>query len=56
MTTAIFAYGDPDVLEAIDAEGPRPGAGQVRRDDFRRRVPVNFPQTLDNEFAGVVVW
>src|ERR671928_166168 len=67
---AFSTYGDPDVLEAIDVEEPHAGAGQVRvrvkaagvqpfdtrlrRGDFRRWVPVNFPQTLGNELAGVI--
>ena len=72
MSTAIAfsTYGEPEVLEAIEVEKPRPGAGQVlirvrsagvqpfdarvRRGELQRWVPVRFPQTLGNEFAGVI--
>lgn len=67
---AFSAYGPPDVLEVMTVAEPHPGPGQVRvrvkaagvqpfdahlrRGDFRRWVPVHFPQTLGNEFAGVI--
>lgn len=67
---AFSTYGGPEVLRVIDVEEPLPDQGQVRvrvrsagvqpfdvrvrRGDFRRWVPVSFPQTLGNEFAGVI--
>jgi enoyl reductase len=70
MAVAFSAYGGPDVLGTMDVDETEPGAGQVRvrvkaagvqpfdvgvrRGNFRRWVPVSFPQTLGNEFAGVI--
>jgi enoyl reductase len=64
------AYGDPSVLHEIDADEPVAVSGQVRvhvktagvnpvdykmrRGDFADVAPASFPQTLGNEFAGVV--
>ncbi|NGO66880.1 NADP-dependent oxidoreductase [Streptomyces boncukensis] len=65
---AFDAYGPPEVLRIVERGTPRPGPGQVRVRvracgvqpfDVRVRqgtmdVPVVFPQSLGNEFAGVV--
>jgi enoyl reductase len=67
---AFSAYGPPSVLHEIDAKEPDAGPGQVRvrvktagvnpvdyrlrRGDFAAIMPARFPQTLGNEFAGVV--
>ncbi|MEV6140661.1 NADP-dependent oxidoreductase [Nocardia sp. NPDC051990] len=64
------AYGPPSVLHQIDVDAPQAGPGQVRvrvktagvnpvdykmrRGDFADIAPARFPQTLGNEFAGVV--
>lgn len=64
------AYGPPSVLHQIDVDAPEAGPGQVRvrvkaagvnpvdykmrRGDFADIAPARFPQTLGNEFAGVV--
>ena len=64
------AYGDPSVLHEIDVDEPVAGPGQIRvhvktagvdpvdskmrRGDFADVAPASFPQTLGNEFAGVV--
>ena len=63
-------YGPPEVLRLAELPDPRPGPGQVRvrvraagvqpfdagvrRGDMAGFVPVAFPQTLGNEYAGVV--
>lgn len=65
-----FEYGDADVLQWIDVDEPQAGAGQLRvrvraagvqpfdcnfrRGDLNGYVPVQFPQHLGNEFAGIV--
>jgi enoyl reductase len=67
---AFSAYGGPSVLHEIEIEEPDAGPGQVRvriktaginpvdykmrRGDFADIAPASFPQTLGNEFAGVV--
>ena len=67
---AFSAYGPPSVLREIDIGEPAAGPGQVRvrvlaaggnpvdcklrRGDLAGTVPVRFPQTPGNEFAGVV--
>jgi enoyl reductase len=67
---AFSAYGPPSVLHAVEVEEPHAAAGQVRvrvkaagvnpvdykmrRGDFADTVPARFPQTLGNEFAGIV--
>jgi enoyl reductase len=64
------SYGDPSVLHEVDADEPVAGPGQIRvhvktagvnpvdykmrRGDFADVAPASFPQTLGNEFAGVV--
>jgi NADPH:quinone reductase-like Zn-dependent oxidoreductase len=64
------SFGDADVLRIVDGKSPSVGAGEVRVQikaaglqpfDARYRagwfdpyVPAYFPQTLGNEFAGVV--
>jgi enoyl reductase len=64
------AYGPASVLHQIDVDAPEAGPGQVRvrvkvagvnpvdykmrRGDFADIAPASFPQTLGNEFAGVV--
>jgi enoyl reductase len=64
------AYGPPSVLHEVEVEEPDVGPGQVRvrvktagvnpvdykmrRGDFADLAPAHFPQTLGNEFAGVV--
>lgn len=66
---AFSGYGPPSVLREIDIGELTAGPGQVRvrvraaginpvdcklrRGDFAGTVPVSFPQTLGNEFAGV---
>jgi enoyl reductase len=63
-------HGGPDVLHTIEGAVPHPGPGQVRvcmraagvqpfdcafrRGDLRGFLPATFPQTLGNDFAGVV--
>lgn len=63
-------YGPPEVLRLAERPDPRPGRGQVRVRvkaagvqpfDVRIRsggmanvVPARFPQTIGNEYAGVV--
>ncbi|MEO3819480.1 NADP-dependent oxidoreductase [Plantactinospora sp. B24E8] len=70
MAIAFSAYGDPEVLHPIDIEPPTPGTGQLRirvkaagvnpvdvklrRGDFAATMPVDFPQRLGNEYAGIV--
>lgn len=64
-----YAYGGPDVLHVVEEEPPRPGVGEIRVRvraagvnpvDCRLRRGAfaapgdTFPQTLGNEFAGVV--
>lgn len=65
---AFSRHGPPDVLEIVKRETPRTGPGQLRVrvraagiqpfDIGVRRgtmeVPIEFPQGLGNEFAGVV--
>ncbi|MBV1855609.1 NADP-dependent oxidoreductase [Catellatospora tritici] len=64
------AYGGPEVLRLVDVEEPVAGPGEirvrvkvagvqpidvkVRRGDMAGRMPVTFPASLGNEFAGVV--
>lgn len=64
------SYGGPEVLETIEIDEPRAGAGElrvrvraagvqpfdtmVRRGAVKGYVEVTFPQTVGNEFAGVV--
>ena len=63
-------YGGPEVLHTVEVPEPAPGPGQIRvrvkaagvnpvdakirGGRLDGRVPVAFPQTLGNEFAGVV--
>lgn len=63
-------YGPPEVLHVAEAEPPEPGPGEVRvrvavagvqpfdvkrrRGDFAGRLPVTFPATTGNEYAGTV--
>ena len=63
-------FGGPEVLETIEIEEPHAGAGEVRvrvkaagvqpfdtavrRGDVKGYVEVTFPQTVGNEFAGVI--
>jgi enoyl reductase len=63
-------YGGPEVLETVEIEEPHAGPGElrvrvraagvqpfdtaVRRGDVKGYVEVTFPQTVGNEFAGVV--
>lgn len=65
-----FEYGDPTVLHVIDLPEPHPSPGEVRvrmraagvqpfdcafrRGDLQGFLPASFPQTLGNDFAGVV--
>ncbi|MDF3147893.1 alcohol dehydrogenase catalytic domain-containing protein, partial [Streptomyces sp. T21Q-yed] len=67
---AIHQFGGPDVLSLVDVPEPVPGPGQVtvrvravgvngfdcrvRSGGMRGRYPVEFPQIIGNEFAGVV--
>lgn len=64
------AFGGPDVLQVVDVATPAPGPGEVRVEVkaagvqpfdahyragvFSHFVPANFPQTLGNEFAGII--
>src|SRR5918911_1047205 len=64
------AYGGPEVLQIVDTDSPLPGPGEirvkvkvagvqpidvkVRRGDMIGRMPVTFPASLGNEFAGVI--
>jgi NADPH:quinone reductase-like Zn-dependent oxidoreductase len=66
----IHAYGGPEIAHIEDAETPRPGAGEVlvkvaaagvnpvdwkiREGYLAAMVPLAFPITLGNEFAGTV--
>jgi len=70
MRAAVFdRYGPPGVLHVVQLPDPEPGPGQVRVqvraagvqpfDTAVRRgemswVPVTFPQTIGQEYAGVV--
>lgn len=63
-------FGSPSVLRVANVAEPHAGPGQVRvhvktagvnpfdcklrRGDFADTIPSTFPQTLGNEFAGVV--
>ncbi|MFD7062163.1 NADP-dependent oxidoreductase [Streptomyces sp. NPDC059906] len=67
---AIHQFGGPDVLGLVDVPEPVPGPGQVtvrvratgvngfdcrvRSGGMRGRYPVEFPQIIGNEFAGIV--
>lgn len=64
------SYGGPEVLELIDLPEPQAGHSEVRvrvkaagvqsfeaklrRGDLDGYVPIKIPQTLGNEFAGVI--
>ncbi|GAA1769275.1 NADP-dependent oxidoreductase [Luedemannella helvata] len=66
----INEYGGPEVLTIVDVAEPAPGPGEVRvrvkvagvqpfdiktrRGDLAERMPLTFPATLGNEYAGVV--
>lgn len=68
---AFAAHGNPSVLQLIEVPEPHAGPGQVRvrmraagvqpfdcafrRGDLQGFLPATFPQTLGNDFAGVVV-
>ena len=70
MRAAVFdRYGPPDVLHIAELPDPHPGPGQVRvrvraagvqpfdvavRSGRMSRVPVTFPQTIGQEYAGIV--
>jgi enoyl reductase len=70
MRAAVFdRYGPPDVLHIAELPDPEPGPGQVRvrvraagvqpfdvgvRRGRMTRLPVHFPQTLGQEYSGVV--
>src|SRR4051812_45311895 len=66
----IEEYGPPEVLQIVEVDEPIPGPGEVRvnvkvagvqpfdiktrRGDMAERMPLTFPATLGNEYAGVV--
>ncbi|GAA1813587.1 NADP-dependent oxidoreductase [Luedemannella flava] len=66
----INEYGGPEVLTIVDVPEPAAGPGEVRvrvkvagvqpfdiktrRGDMAQRMPLTFPATLGNEYAGVV--
>ena len=70
MRAAVFdRYGPPEVLHIAELADPEPGPGQVRvrvraagvqpfdvalRRGRMSRLPVRFPQTIGQEYAGVV--
>jgi len=70
MRAAVFdQYGPPDVLRIAELSDPEPGPGQVRvrvraagvqpfdvgvRRGRMTQLPVHFPQTIGQEYAGVV--
>ena len=70
MRAAVFdRFGPPDVLRLADLPDPEPGPGQVRvrvhaagvqpfdvgvRRGLIAPVPVRFPQTVGQEYSGVV--
>jgi NADPH:quinone reductase-like Zn-dependent oxidoreductase len=70
MRAAVFdRYGPPEVVHVVDLPDPEPGPGQVRVrvraagvqpfDGGVRRgemtfVPVQFPQTIGQEYSGVI--
>ena len=70
MRAAVFdRYGPPEVLHIAELPDPEPGPGQVRvrvraagvqpfdvslRRGRMSRLPVHFPQTIGQEYAGVV--
>ena len=70
MRAAVFdRYGPPEVLHVAELPDPEPGPGQVRvrvraagvqpfdvglRRGRMSRLPVHFPQTIGQEYAGVV--
>lgn len=67
---AFTEYGPPSVLQLLDLPKPHAGPGQVRvrmraagiqpfdcafrRGDLAGFLPARFPQTLGNDFAGVI--
>jgi len=69
-TVVFSVFGGPDVLQIVDVPTPAPGRGEVRVEVkaagvqpfdahyragvFSHFVPATFPQTLGNEFAGVI--
>jgi enoyl reductase len=70
MRAAVFdRFGPPDVLHIVELPDPEPGPGQVRvrvraagvqpfdvgvRRGRMTQLPVRFPQTLGQEYSGVV--
>jgi enoyl reductase len=69
-TIVFSEYGAPSVLHALDVDEPHAGPGMVRvrvktagvnpfdcklrRGEFSDSIPATFPQTIGNEFAGIV--
>jgi enoyl reductase len=70
LSVVFDEYGGPQVLRTAEVPVPTAGPGRVRvrvraagvnpvdcklrRGEFARVVPAHFPQTLGNEFSGVV--
>jgi NADPH:quinone reductase-like Zn-dependent oxidoreductase len=70
MRAVVFdRYGPPEVLRVVELPDPEPGPGQVRirvwaagvqpfdvgvRRGEMTRVPVRFPQTIGQEYSGVI--
>jgi NADPH:quinone reductase-like Zn-dependent oxidoreductase len=70
MRAAVFdRYGPPEVLRVVELPDPEPGPGQVRirvwaagvqpfdvgvRRGAMTRIPVRFPQTIGQEYSGVI--